>query len=134
MCLIDSDSPTVPTNEYVRAVEALLPHGERIVLGRSEDGGYYLIGLTAPHAGVFADIAWSTAAVAEQTEQRAQEAGLPVAGLATWYDVDDRISLDRLRREMAGEPGVPQGYAAPHTRAFLARLGAEESLLTDAHR
>ncbi len=129
VCLIDSDSPTVPTEEFVRAVETLLPApgeiAQRAVLGRSDDGGYYLLGLSAPHARLFADITWSTEVVADQTEQRAAEIGLPVTRLRTWFDVDDQHSLERLRRELAGEPGLPRGYTAPHTRAFLETLARD---------
>ena len=126
VCLIDSDSPTVPTSEFVRAVKALLPVPGQVedcaVLGRSTDGGYYLLGLTRPHAQLFEAISWSTELVGDETAERARELGLLVVELRTWYDVDDAASLDRLRREMAGERGVPAGYAAPNTRAFLLGL------------
>src|SRR3954454_24022032 len=44
VCLIDSDSPTVPQRAYAQAVEILAQPTDRIVLGPSDDGGYYLIG------------------------------------------------------------------------------------------
>jgi rSAM/selenodomain-associated transferase 1 len=126
VCLIDSDSPTVPTEAFVQAVGSLLggevESKEPVVLGWSDDGGYYLIGLTRPHARLFAEIAWSTEAVARQTEERAAELGLPVTRLTTWYDVDDAGSLARLEAEMRGDPGVPAGYAAQHTQRFLQEM------------
>ena len=129
VCLIDSDSPTVPTAEFVRAGQTLLPAQppdrsalDRVVLGRSGDGGYYLLGLTHPHARLFAEIDWSTDRVADQTEQRAAELNLPVTQLATWYDVDDAASLARLRAEFASAP--THAYPAPRTRAFLRALDA----------
>ncbi len=122
VCLIDSDSPTVPTGEFVRAVQALLGGTAQVVLGSSEDGGYYLLGLSAPHARLFEDITWSTAAVAEETRERAAELGLSLHELARWYDVDDRESLGHLRAEIASTARM--GYPAPHTRAFLAELDA----------
>ncbi len=128
VCLIDSDSPTVPTQAFVHAVQALLQGGDKreepVVLGCSDDGGYYLIGLTRPHARLFADIAWSTDAVSRQTEERAAEVGLPLTRLTPWYDVDDAQSLARLQAEMRGDPGVPAGYAAGHTRQFLLQMGS----------
>ena len=120
VCLIDSDSPTVPTGEFVRAARALLEGSSQAVLGASEDGGYYLLGLSAPHARLFGDITWSTASVAEETRERAAELGLSVLELARWYDVDDRESLARLHAEIAGAALV--GYPAPHTRTFLVAL------------
>ena len=91
----------------MQAVQSLLGSEavsqEPVVLGWSDDGGYYLIGLTRPHARLFAEIAWSTEAVARQTEERAAELGLPVTRLTTWYDVDDAGSLARLQAEMRGD-------------------------------
>ena len=60
VCLVNSDSPTLPTAVLIRAARALLAPGERVVLGPAEDGGYYLLGMQQPHAQLFADIAWST--------------------------------------------------------------------------
>lgn len=117
VCLIDSDSPTVPTAEFVRAVHALREPG--VVLGRSEDGGYYLLGLSEAHGRLFHEISWSTELVGEQTAARARELGLQLTELEQWYDVDDAHSLAKLRAEMRdGSHGCP----APHTRAFLATL------------
>ncbi len=129
VCLIDSDSPTVPTAEFIHAARTLLltPGEQRVVLGRSDDGGYYLIGLTSPEPRLFAEITWSTAAVADETETRAAQIGLPVTLLRTWYDVDDAASLSRLQKEASGDPSVPAGYPAPCTRAFLLALAASPS-------
>ncbi|HEY0786350.1 MAG TPA: TIGR04282 family arsenosugar biosynthesis glycosyltransferase [Acidobacteriaceae bacterium] len=125
VCLIDSDSPTVPTAEFVHAARALSSfardRAHPAVLGRSDDGGYYLLGVTAPHAELFADVGWSTAEVADQTEQRAAEIGLRLHHLRTWYDVDEAVSLERLRQEL-DRPGPSSGYVAPHTRACLREL------------
>src|SRR5947199_5548826 len=53
VCLIDSDSPTVSTDVYVKAVEFLTNPGDRVVLGPSDDGGYYLIGMKQNHPQLF---------------------------------------------------------------------------------
>jgi rSAM/selenodomain-associated transferase 1 len=121
VCLIDSDSPTVPTAEFALAANLLLAPNDRAVLGPSNDGGYYLVGLKQPHAHLFQDIAWSTSVVAEQTLQRAKEIHLPVELLREWYDVDDAASLARLQAEFFDpQTHLPQGYPAPETRAYLA--------------
>ncbi len=125
VCLIDSDSPTVPTAEYVRAAELLLATDRRAVLGPSEDGGYYLIGLKQPYAHLFEGITWSTAVVTAQTLQRAKEIRLEVELLREWYDVDDDASLSRLHAEFFDpQSNIPPGYAAPETRTYLAKLPA----------
>ncbi len=96
------------------------------MLGAAEDGGYYLVGLKAPHARLFGDIAWSTEQVAPQTRARAAELGLELVELAPWYDVDDRAALRRLLDGREDGGLVP--YAAPATSACAARLGLRERL------
>jgi rSAM/selenodomain-associated transferase 1 len=131
VCLLNSDSPTLPTAMLVRAAEALAAPGDRVVLGPADDGGYYIIGMKSEHAGLFSDIAWSTATVAAQTRERAASLGLELVALDTWYDVDDHAALQRLLRELSGG-GVTDGgiipYAAPTTAACLRRLGLADRL------
>lgn len=122
-CLIDSDSPTVPQKAFAQAVAFLSQPGESVVLGPSDDGGYYLIGLKKLHRPLFEGIDWSTDRVLEQTIQRAREIGLPVHLLPVWYDVDDRTTLRRLCHEFFDANGSANpGYPAPATRAFLDEL------------
>jgi hypothetical protein len=120
VCLLNSDSPTLPTDYLCRAVAACAAAPGRVVLGPAEDGGYYLIGMTKPHAVLFEDIAWSTDQVAAQTRARAHASGLTVVELPRWYDVDDRVSLERLRQDVRSPP--PGAFHAPATAACLARL------------
>jgi rSAM/selenodomain-associated transferase 1 len=121
VCLVNSDSPTLPTSLLVEAAQALLLPGERVVLGPADDGGYYLIGMNQPHAPLFADIAWSTASVAATTRVRANALNLDVLTLPTWYDVDDIASLARLQADAVEHPGAMRRYAAPATMAWLRR-------------
>ena len=126
VCLIDSDSPTVPAENFAEAVELLSTSQDRVVLGPSDDGGYYLIGVKKPHRHLFEQIDWSTERVLTQTIQRATESGLEIKLLPTGYDVDDAASLrrlcDDLLRENAG------GGIAPNTRSFLGKLVAQKRL------
>ena len=126
VCLIDSDSPTVPAENFAEAVELLSTDEDRVVLGPSEDGGYYLIGLKAPHQNLFKQIDWSTERVLKQTIKRASEVGLEVQLLANGYDVDDDASLRRLSKELLGER-VDESVA-PNTRRFLLRLVEQRKL------
>src|SRR5947199_4433672 len=88
VCLIDSDSPTIPVADFVEAVKLLTSPGERIVLGPCDDGGYYLIGLKKLHRELFEQIDWSTERVLAQTRQRAREIHAEVKLLQPGYDVD----------------------------------------------
>jgi len=125
-CLIDSDSPTVSGDVYAEAVEILSRPGERVVLGPSDDGGYYLIGLKRNHPQLFKRIDWSTERVLEQTKQRVRELSLEVALLPTGYDVDDAATLRRLCDELLS--GQSERDVAPSTRKFLAALMAQKKL------
>ena len=112
---IDSDTPTLPTAYLERALDLLTNTGIDVVLGPSEDGGYYLIGLRRPYRELFEGIAWSTSHVLSQTLQRSQEQRLQVACLDPWYDVDTPDDLHRLRRSL---DQINAGQAQ-HTRRFL---------------
>lgn len=127
VCLINSDSPTLPRSILVRAIESLATGGDRVLLGAAEDGGYYLIGLKHPHRNLFNEIAWSTSDVLARTTQRAAEIDLPVELLPPWYDVDDAETLERLCAELFFNR-VNGAYAAPHTRAFLEAIIQSEGM------
>jgi uncharacterized protein len=146
--VVNADGPTLPTARLVRAAVALEAEGDRVVLGPADDGGYYLLGVKAAHAHLFADIAWSTDSVAITTRVRAAELGLEVVELPSWYDVDDPESLDRLAMETsasfvgagAGAFGPARDaavteldlvpYAAPFTALALAGMGLPRQDLT----
>src|SRR5438477_12832902 len=100
VCLIDSDSPTVSADVYKKAVEFLSKPGDRVVLGPSDDGGYYLIGLKRNHPQLFERIDWSTERVLEQTRQRARELNLEVELLPTRHDVDGAMTWRGLCDEL----------------------------------
>src|SRR5262245_24223163 len=53
VCLIDSDSPTVPAENFAEALELLPAHEDRVLLGPREDAGYYLLGVKNPHRHLF---------------------------------------------------------------------------------
>ena len=126
VCLIDSDSPTVPAENFAEAAELLSSREDRVVLGPSDDGGYYLIGVKKPHRQLFEQIDWSTERVFNQTIQRATEIGLEHKLLPSGYDVDDDVSLRRLCRELLGERR--DDSVAPNTRRFLADLIEQKKL------
>ena len=134
VCLINSDSPTLPREILDTAVSKLAQTGDRVLLGPSQDGGYYLIGLKRPHRNLFERIAWSTADVLAHTIERAAEINLPVETLPIWYDVDDAATLRLLCDELSlSSDGADArlrfrgGFAAPHTRKYLARLLKENN-------
>lgn len=119
--LINSDSPTLPPLILRQAADAVLS-GDNVVLSPADDGGYTLIGLSKPHARLFAEIPWSTSEVFRLTLERAHEIALPVVQVPGWYDVDDAASLQMLEAEFAGEQpafAAIAGAEAEATRQFL---------------
>lgn len=127
ICLINSDSPTVPEQVFTEAATILAQPEDTLVLGPSSDGGYYLVGLKRLHRVLFEDIAWSTDRVLQQTIERAQKINLKIHLLPSWYDVDDRKTLRRLCEELfAPHEGTAAGFPAPATRKFLEALLAGE--------
>jgi hypothetical protein len=132
VCLIDSDSPTVPAAAFRQAIAELQKEGDRIVLGPAHDGGYYLIGLKRAHTGLFANITWSTSAVFAETIAAAKTANLETVTLPLWYDVDDGATLDILTAELLHNVPPPfttiSSHRAEHTRSFLRQLNPEGTL------
>ena len=130
--VLNADSPTLPRSLLIETADALAQQGERIVLGPSNDGGYYLLGLKRLHPRLFQDIAWSTEHVVRQTLERAAEVGLPVHLLPEWYDVDDVNGLRMLQTELFdGESFAPhlRPHRPRHTRALMQSLVESSDLL-----
>ena len=124
--VMNADSPTLPTAVLVEAAQALRDR-DQLVIGPSEDGGYYLLGMRSLHRPLFEGIAWSTDAVFEQTLERATSIGLPVHRLPRWYDVDDVAGLAALAEEVLdGRPRDASlaGWPAPHSATVLRALDA----------
>jgi uncharacterized protein len=112
---IDSDTPTLPTAFLQQAVDRIATPETDVVIGPSEDGGYYLIGLRAMHHELFDNMAWSTAAVVPETRRRAAAKGLQVAWLPPWFDIDTAEDLQRLQTMLAQTPAAEPQY----TRQFF---------------
>lgn len=83
---IGSDCVELDEAIFAQAEEAFADH--EVVLGPSCDGGYYLIGLQAPHPELFVGIDWSTPRVLAQTLAHTDAAGLRVHLLPELRDVD----------------------------------------------
>jgi rSAM/selenodomain-associated transferase 1 len=129
--MVDSDTPTLPVTFLQRAIDLLGSESPDVVLGPTEDGGYYLIGMRKPHVEVFGDIPWSTDRVLRETRRRADRAGLTTGCLPPWFDVDTPDDLRRLEAALAQSPG-----SAPRTARFLARVASSRAsdLVTERPR
>ena len=112
--IVSSDVPGLPAGAPASAFTALADSAD-VVLGPAIDGGYWLIAMREPHPDPFREIPWSTPAVAAVTRARCAEAGLRVAELEPWRDVDTLVDLAAL----ASGGSLP---AAPRTSALVGSL------------
>ncbi len=124
---VSGDNPTLPPPLVHLAVESLRRFDA--VLGPTLDGGYYLIGIkrsaftrryghrearqTTVLRRIF-DSHVSGGSARQATQQAIVEAGLSVATLESWADVDTISDLRQLARNLVQAP-----EAAPATAAWL---------------
>ncbi len=114
LVMLGTDSPTLPPTFLDDALQLLTTDRADVVLGPTEDGGFYLVGVRHPFAGLFANVAWSTAQTLANTLRNAVAMNLRVTLLPTWYDVDVPEDLEHLCAEFGSEPTArdraPQTY------------------------
>lgn len=111
----NSDSPHLPAAVLVDAFRAL---GEcELVVGPTHDGGYYLVGATRTHPGLFTEDVMGTANAFESLVGRARALGLSTHLTDPCYDIDEPSDLRRLAAELRRAPGM-----APKTSAWLLAL------------
>ncbi|QXD15330.1 TIGR04282 family arsenosugar biosynthesis glycosyltransferase [Rhodocaloribacter litoris] len=116
IAIIGTDHPTLPS-AFIEAAFAALAEPRTVVIGPSEDGGYYLLGMNVFYPEPFEEMTYSHPGVFAQTLERiARTPATPVI-LPGWYDVDTPEALLRLAGEL--EVATP---ALRHTRHMLRRL------------
>jgi hypothetical protein len=109
----NGDTPHLPPDTLAGAFALLARHD--VVVGPTEDGGYYLVGARRAHGGLFAADGLGTGGALGSLLGRAAERGLGVALTEAWYDVDEATDLARLGAELRRTPA-----RAPRTAAWLA--------------
>jgi rSAM/selenodomain-associated transferase 1 len=121
--VVGTDHPTLPTAFLAEAFRALQTP-RTVVLGPSDDGGYYALGLNDLVPGLFA-MDYGHGTVFEDTLRRVLDADAHAVVLPPWYDVDDAGDLRRLAAEVRDGARLP-----PRTSAALrALLDAHPNLL-----
>lgn len=101
---LGADSPTLPIARLHDALRTLNDH--EAVIGPCDDGGYYLIGLSAKqdrparHFELFHQINWGSSEVADQTVAQAKRNDIDLALLDPWYDLDKYSDLARAAADL----------------------------------
>ena len=108
----NSDSPHLPGSVLEGAFETLAAHD--MVVGPTNDGGYYLVGAKASHPELFAPDGMGTSSALERLLSRARALELSVGFAAPFYDIDVADDLTRLAAELRRAP-----VRAPRTAQWL---------------
>ncbi|MBL7979769.1 MAG: TIGR04282 family arsenosugar biosynthesis glycosyltransferase [Bacteroidetes Order II. Incertae sedis bacterium] len=112
--IVGTDHPTLPDDFLEMAFEAL---NERysMVIGPSEDGGYYLLGMNEWYPEAFELMHYSHPDVFKQTLARIETTEASLSILPKWYDVDTPQDLVRLKADLKNLPE----NVAQNTRHFV---------------
>jgi uncharacterized protein len=108
----NSDTPHLPASVLREAFDVL--GSCDVVVGPTHDGGYYLVGATTAHPGLFAGNAMGTASALDALLIRSRELGLTVLTTTKFYDIDVSADLTRLAAELRLAP-----ERAPRTARWL---------------
>jgi len=118
----NSDSPHLPRSVLEDAFETLAAH--HVVVGPTQDGGYYLVGATASHPTPFAHDGMGTSSAQERLLSRTRALELSVGFAAPFYDIDVADDLTRLAPEFRLTPS-----RTPHTARRLEASGRAAAYL-----
>ena len=100
--IIGSDCPEISPTDIMHAIE-LLDQND-IVIGPTEDGGYYLLGCKEKVPALFDSIEWSTSIVFQQTIKKIEEQGFTYSLMRTLSDIDTEEDWIRYKARLTG-PG-----------------------------
>ena len=112
----NSDSPHLPSSVLEDAFTVLAEHD--LVVGPTDDGGYYLVGAKDSHPALFARDGMGTSTALERLLSRARSLELSVGFSDTFYDIDVADDLTRLAEELRLAPAK-----APRTARWLKEWG-----------
>ncbi|SJZ37673.1 TIGR04282 family arsenosugar biosynthesis glycosyltransferase [Selenihalanaerobacter shriftii] len=97
--ILGSDLPILQPEVFIKAIKTLEKND--IVIGPSEDGGYYLMGNRKPHPFLFGDILWGKYGVFQATVEAIQTHGELSYGLVDrCSDVDTYPELLNLYTQL----------------------------------
>lgn len=96
--MIGTDSPHLPVERMVEAIEALRENPKVSVVGPCTDGGFYLFGSTEPLGEhIWTQVSYSQSDTLEQLLKCMQAAGHTWTSFAPLEDVDYGVDLEPLK-------------------------------------
>jgi hypothetical protein len=117
--LIGGDLPPVPLRYFAEAYAFLATPNQRVVLGPSRDGGYYLVGANQPTPEIFQGMSWSHSQVLAQTRDKLACLQIDCHLLPLWLDIDTVDDLCHLESFL----DAALEKAMKNTLPLLRRLG-----------
>lgn len=89
--VVGVDIPEISEEILAEAFRSLDSHDT--VVGPAADGGYYLLGMSAPADGVFADVTWGKPTVFKETQENIAGHGMSMEALKVLRDVDEPTDI-----------------------------------------
>jgi rSAM/selenodomain-associated transferase 1 len=118
----NSDSPHLAPSVLQGAFEILATHD--VVVGPTDDGGYYLVGAKTEHPTLFQSDGLGTKSALERLLSRTKELGLSTGFSESFYDIDVANDLVLLGRELLLAPAK-----APRTAQWFSEWRPEVAQL-----
>jgi rSAM/selenodomain-associated transferase 1 len=113
VAIIGTDVPWVSRESVIEAFTAL--DRADLVVGPSDDGGYYLLAIARPRPELFEGVVWGSASVLAATLQKAEALNLRVRQLARLPDIDTledvHAAWEQLRPLLAAHPDLLRSLA-----------------------
>ena len=102
-CIIGSDAPDLPPSYIHDGFHLVESAIAQVAFGPCPDGGYYLLAMGEPHPELFSGIPWGTDYVLKQSRDAACHAGLTVALLPEWQDIDTLADFQAFQQRTEGK-------------------------------
>jgi hypothetical protein len=116
--MVGTDSPTFPV-DFIEQAFAFLETDSDAVLGKTADGGFYLIGLRKADARIFEAVRWSSAKTFAQARENILNLNWRLREVPGWYDVDEPKDLEQLKNEFLNDKNARK--RAPQTFEWITR-------------
>lgn len=120
--VVGTDVPGLSTRHVAEALARLSDDPDRVVIGPSPDGGFYLLAAHRSIEGLDSAVSWCCAATLETLLDTLAAAGRPVTLLEPLIDLDRPADLERWLADRSGAPDPSWHPVLGSLRRLLAAL------------